>query len=335
MRRWRPAPSAGSLVGILAWLLCLGGLVWVVVRAIPGAAEQTMPLVIFWLAAGLLAVFIVILTIFLWGYLTLSYDLDDTGAGALVLRWAWRTTRIPLDEIEYFGPARQILAPSKPGGFWPWPGYYLNTVRDPDLGDIRLLATQPLRRLLLICSARGSFAISPDRPSRLLEQYHALREARRAADLGLLTTAPPLSAPPVTDLEEDEEAAFPILAASSQRAFRERTDGQVLVLFADRPAVVLMLAGGALVAAMLWFILLRYDAVPQTLPLHYNATGQPDRIGTPREIFLLPLITALVAVANITLAWSVVRFDRFAARLLLSGTCLVQAVAWVALLKLF
>jgi hypothetical protein len=198
-----------------------------------------------------------------------------------------------------------------------------------------LLATQPLRRLLLICSAHGSFAISPDRPSRLLEQYHALREARRAADLGQLTTTPPLSVPPSTDLEEDEEAAFPTLAASGQRAFRERTDGQALVLFADRPAVVLLLAGGALIAAMLWFILLRYDAVPQTLPLHYNATGQPDRIGAPREIFLLPLITALVAVANLTLAWSVVRFDRFAARLLLSGTCLVQAVAWVALLKLF
>ena len=334
MRRWRPAPSAGSLVGILAWLLCLGSLVWLIVRAIPGAAGQTVPLVIFWTATGLLAVFAVTLTLFLWGYLTLSYGLDDAGAGALVLRWAWLTTRIPLDDIEYFGLARQILAPGKPGGFWPWPGYYLNTIRDPELGEIRLLATQPLRRQLLVCSARGSFAISPDRPSRLLEQYHELRETRRRSELGLLTTTPSLAAPPAADLEDDEEAAFPTLAASSQRAFRERTDGQALVLIADRPAVVLMLAGGALVAAMLWFILLRYDAVPQTLPLHYNATGQPDRIGTPREIFLLPLITALVAVANIALAWSVVRFDRFAARLLLSGTCLVQAVAWVALLKL-
>ena len=72
-----------------------------------------------------------------------------------------------------------------------------------------------------------------------------------------------------------------------------------------------------------------------TLPLHYNATGQPDRIGTPREIFLFPLITALVAVANLALAWSVIRFDRFAARLLLGGTCMVQAVAWVALLEIF
>jgi uncharacterized membrane protein len=90
-----------------------------------------------------------------------------------------------------------------------------------------------------------------------------------------------------------------------------------------------------MIAAMLWFILLRYESVPQTLPLHYNTLGQPDRIGSPREIFLLPLIAGVVAAANIALAWSVVRFDRFAARLLLSGTCLVQVVTWVALLKLF
>jgi hypothetical protein len=136
-----------------------------------------------------------------------------------------------------------------------------------------------------------------------------------------------------TAFEEEEELAPPARAGGRVPARRAAVQG--LSLLDDRLSINLLLVGGALVAAMLWFILLRYNSVPQTLPLHYNATGQPDRIGTPREIFVLPLITALVAVANIALAWSVIRFDRFAARLLLSSTCLVQAVAWVALLKLF
>lgn len=334
MRRWRPAPSAGSLVGILAILLCAGGGAWLIARAIPEGGGNTALAVALWGVVAALALATVALAILLWGYLTLSYGLDGA-SGALVLRWAWVTTRIPLDEIEYLGPARQILAGVGGQRLWPWPGYYLNTLRDDALGAIRVLATLPPRRQLLVCTARGSFGISPDRPAQLMARYQELREARSRGDLGLVTAAPPVIAPPALEPEDEEEAAFPALVASGQRAFRERTDGQALALFVDRPAVGLILAGGALVAAMLWFVLLRYDAVPQTLPLHYNATGQPDRIGSPREIFILPLIAALVAVANIALAWSVVRFDRFAARMLLGGTCLVGAVAWVALLKLF
>lgn len=332
MQRWRAAPSAGSLVGILALLLCVAATAGVVMRRIPAAGDRWLALLGWWLLVAGLGIVIVVLAILLWGYFTLSYALDEAGddGGALIVRWAWQATRIPLAEIEYFGPARQLLAATV-GPPWPWPGYYLRTVYDESLGPVQLLATQPLRRQLLVCSARGSFGISPDRPARLLERYHVARGATTSSLAALLADLP---AGVVADLEDEEERAYPALAGNGQRAFRERTTGDALALLRDRPAVSLVLLGGALIAAMLWFILLRYDTVPQALPLHYSATGQPDRIGTPREIFLLPLITALVAVANITLAWSVIRFDRFAARLLLSGTCLVQLVAWGALLKL-
>lgn len=332
MRRWRPAPSAGSLVGILALLLCLGGIALLVVRAIPLAGEDAFLRLALWGAVAALALLAVVLVVLLWGYLTLSYTLEVAGGGALTLRWAWRTVRIPLHEIEYIGPARQIVGPAAARRLWPWPGYYLSDLRDDALGRIQLLATLPPQRQLLVCSARGSFGISPDRPVQLLDRYQQLREEGQRADPRF---APPLPVPRVaeTAFEEEEELAPP--ARAGGRAPARRAAVQGLSLLDDRLSINLLLVGGALVAAMLWFILLRYNSVPQTLPLHYNATGQPDRIGTPREIFVLPLITALVAVANIALAWSVIRFDRFAARLLLSSTCLVQAVAWVALLKLF
>ncbi len=340
VQRWRPSPSAGSLVGILALILCASGIAGLTLRAIPQAGGATALVATLWTLVALLGLLALGLTILLWGYFTLSYTLDEAAGGALIIRWAWRRIRLPLAEIEYLGPARQLLDTTSVRRLWPWPGYYLNAISDAALGRIRLFATLPPRRQILVCSARGSFGLSPDRPAAFAAHFTALNEAiERGAPppQGPLTALPRNLAPlpAVSALEEEEEESYGSVAVDGPRAFRERAANRPLSLLADRPAVSLILLGGTLVAAMLWFILLRFDAVPQTLPLHYNATGQPDRIGTPREIFLFPLITALVAVANLALAWSVVRFDRFAARLLLGGTCLVQAVAWVALLKLF
>lgn len=330
MQRWRTTPSAGSLVGILALLLCVGGIIGLIVGTLLGTASS--PTLVLWALVTLLAAIAVGLVVLLWGYFTLSYRLDEGAGGTLMIRWAWRTVRIPFAEIEYLGPARQMLGHTVIGRLWPWPGYYLNTLHDTALGRIRLFATQPPQRQVLVCTARGSFGISPDHPAAFAARFTALNEAIERG--GPLPTMTPPS-PVLIEIEEEEEEAYPSIVATGQRAFQERTSGQALSLFADRPSVGLILLGGALVATMLWFILIRFDAVPQTLPLHYNLNGRPDRIGTPREIFYFPLIAALITVANLALAWSVIRFDRFAARLLLGGTCLAQLVAWVALLKIF
>ena len=337
MRRWRPAPSAGGLVGLLAFLLSLAGMAGLILRVIPGTSGAAQ--VAAWALVALLAVPAAGSAALLWGYYRLSYAFEDGPEAALVLRWAWVTIRIPLEEIEYLGPARQLLRPpaaAERRWLWPWPGYYLASIDDEALGRVQLLATVPPRRQLLVCSARGSFGISPDRPAQLMDHYARWREAARSVPFALppLVPVPAQPAPPV---DEDEGGEAPGSGAVPHPGSGWAVDGAPALagLLRDRAAVGLLLLGGGLIAAMLWFILLRYEAVPSALPLHYSATGVPDRIGTPREIFILPLITALVAAANIALAWSVARFDRFAARLLLSATCLVQLVAWVALLKLF
>ncbi len=338
MERWRPAPSSGNLVGSLGILLTVGAIVGLGFRAIPEAAATPQLQIALWVIVGLLSVLLIALIIGLWGYYSLSYRFEETAGGAVIIRWAWRTVRIPFAEIEYLGPAQPILAATPVRRLWPWPGYYLNTITDPALGKIRLFATLPIQRQVLLCSAAGSFALSPDRPAAFVAQFTSLNTALEAGGplpSSALNSALRFPTSQPTLLDEDEEDGYPTIAAHGQRAFRERTANRRFALFSDRPAVSLLLLAGALLAAMVWFILLRFNAVPQTLPLHYNVTGQPDRIGTPREIFLFPLIAALVAVANLALAWSVVRFDRFAARLLLGGTCLVQTVAWVALLKIF
>ena len=195
MRRWRPAPSGGSLVGILALLLCASALAGILYRAIPDARGNTPASIIFWGLAAFLIAAIVALGVLVWGYLTLSYTLEEQGDGALELRWAWRRIVIPLDEIEYLGAARQLLTEGASPRLWPWPGYYLSSIRDEALGQIALFATLPPRRQLLVCSARGSFGFSPDRPADFLAQFGcAIRRMGRRHRCRARASRPP---PPI------------------------------------------------------------------------------------------------------------------------------------------
>src|SRR5919202_1735679 len=204
MQRWRPAPSAGGLVGLLAFLLSVAGIAGVVLRVIPGTSGGAQ--VASWALVALLAVAAVGSAALLWGYYRLGYAIEDGPEAALVLRWAWMSIRIPLDEIEYLGPARQLLRLPGPGErrwLWPWPGYYLAAIHDEALGRVQLLATVPPRRQLLVCSARGSFGISPDRPAQLMDRYERWREAARSAPFALPPLLP-VPAPPAAPVEEDE-----------------------------------------------------------------------------------------------------------------------------------
>ena len=54
MQRWRPAPSAGGLVGLLASLLSLAAMAGLVLRVIPGTSGAA--LVASWALVDLMAV---------------------------------------------------------------------------------------------------------------------------------------------------------------------------------------------------------------------------------------------------------------------------------------
>lgn len=325
-RSWRGAPSPGSLVGLLLLFTVSSGAGTLWWRVLPGLNGRGT-LLAGWLAFLLLLVFAIVVTILEWGLLTLRYTIvDRAGDPAIVIGWLRSRVQIPLREIEYFGLARHVVRPVSTPWPLPWPGYYLTGLTDESLGHVRTFATLPLRRQLVICSSRGTYGISPDRPADLMAAIAAARRAETRRDDNVVATA---------ELSRRRVTRRPLELAGSGEVELDDDEASAPSLLHDRLVVGLMLAGGALGTLMLWFIVIRFDSVPRALPLHYSATGQPDRIGTPREVFLLPLITALAAVGNVALASSVIRYDRFAARLLVGGTCLVQLVAWVALLRLF
>ena len=78
----------------------------------------------------------------------------------------------------------------------------------------------------------------------------------------------------------------------------------------------------------------RLDVLPDRIPLHWDADNQPDRYGTERTLWLLPLSALLLAVVSIVAAsWAVAR-DRVTTLTLLWSALLVQVALAVAVLRL-
>lgn len=350
--RWQASASPGGLIGILATVLSVllaGGCVAV----LAGKASLPLPDPVVWAATFLFLALAGGFGFLVYGYLSIRYEL---GEQSLVVCWANRRRVIPLDQVTFIGPAIDKLE-ERPGRWQPfWPGYYVGTVRHEQAGAVWVVATLPLRRQLLISTGAQTVAISPERPVLFVEEYGRLRRNRDSQRSGVFTTVEPgQGAQRLADA--GWTMSFPVVGApaaqpASTRGVRSaqttpstprqaalevgRAGNPALrpVLLNDATALALLAVAVVLNVLMVTVILVRYESIPPSIALHWNVNGMPDRIGSPREIWILPVITGLVTLANFGLAWSIVTFDRFAARFLLGAACLVQVVAWVALLTL-
>jgi len=86
--------------------------------------------------------------------------------------------------------------------------------------------------------------------------------------------------------------------------------------------------------ALVVYLVLRFDALPDPLPLHFDASGLADRIEAKSGIFGLPLIGFIVLVLNSILGIPVQRRERAAAILLITGALLVQILLWFAVSRI-
>ena len=83
---------------------------------------------------------------------------------------------------------------------------------------------------------------------------------------------------------------------------------------------------------MIAFLYSQYEGISAVVPLHWDAHGDVDAVGTRRDLWRLPLIAVLVLVLNTTLATVVLLVDRFLARFLVAVTPVVQIIAFIALI---
>jgi uncharacterized membrane protein len=98
----------------------------------------------------------------------------------------------------------------------------------------------------------------------------------------------------------------------------------------DRLVQVLLVLGLLLNLALFAHVGWRFRALPESLPLHFDILGQPDRFGVRSEIFKLPAIGLLLLVLNSLLGLAVQRWEKLGAYLLLGAATVVQMLFWLA-----
>jgi hypothetical protein len=319
--RARAAPSAGGLIG-LALVVVFAATTVLALLGLLGVTPSTISQQVLWLVFLISGAATVLLVYLVIGYFSIGYDV--TGE-TVRIRWGGRVDEVRIDRLTYAGPAAAVLGSSIPNWQPFWPGYYVGRLRTP-LGPVRVVATQPVSRQLLLSTDAGHWAISPAQPVAFLDQL-ALARRRHDSDIGSVAIAgrDDLAAAGWT-------AAFPTLSEARQVARGRGLGALVPRLGRDPLSLVLLGLALLLLASQFVFLLVQSSRLPEMLVLHWNAAGLPDRIGTRREVWILPIVATIVVFANVALAVLAASLERFAAWLLLGGTIIVLILVWIALL---
>lgn len=205
----------------------------------------------------LLMLALVLLPLAVWtvyrGYALLraAYFLERNG---LRIRWGLRLEDIPLNEIDWVRPAGEVRLP-----FAAVPGAILGSRVQSGLGEVEFLASDA-RRLLLVGTVRGVFAISPSDPRAFLRAF------QRVMEMGSLGILAPFSARPAMFLR---------------------------TVWRDRAARGLMLTG---LGITLVLFMLASLAIPNmsSVSLGFDRHGVPHEPIPAVQLLLLPVLAALI-----------------------------------------
>lgn len=229
-----------------------------------------------------------------WGCFSLQYQVTRDG---VIIVWGPLRQPVPMGQIERIVRG----GPSQMRRWWPWPGPYAAAPGQSPLGRLLSYATRPVAEQLLLVTPDRVYGISPAEPERFLE---ALQERHRLGPARTLTAEP----------------VWP-------RLWRWR-------FWQDRLGQGLLLVGLLFSLALFGLLSFRFPALPEQIPLHFNAAGQADRLGPRQGLFLLPFIGLLAWGVNALWGGVVYRHQRLAAYLLWGGAVAVQVIAGLALWSL-
>ncbi len=126
---------------------------------------------------------------------------------------------------------------------------------------------------------------------------------------------------------EPPEVLTPEVGAG-QIAGAER--GAVTLLWRDRTLQVSLILALLVNVALLVYLVVRFEALPDPLPLHFDRAGLPDRIEAKTGLFGLPVIGLFVLALNVVIGMLVHRRERAASMLLAASALVVQILMWLA-----
>jgi hypothetical protein len=242
----------------------------------------------------------------LWGlsYRRLAYALAES---ALRIDWLGRTLVVPYTAIQgiYTG---QRLAGHAVASRIRWPGINVGSVRVRGLGPLRFFATSTDQsQLTFITVEHGGLIVSAQDPPEFQTALIAHVEHYEA------TAA------------TDDEPTFWLE--------REPTDAPWTAIADHWLPWCVGLATLALLL-VLAVLCLRYDALPDQLPVRFEAGGQTSQIAPKSDLLHLPLLGLLCVVVNWGLGVWVHPRERVLGRLLWLGAIVVQIVLLIGVLRL-
>ena len=229
----------------------------------------------------------------LYGLARSGYSLDRN---ALIIHWGPTEQTIPTGQIERVLMGDEVEGHIQfYGGMWP--GHCVGYGEVSGAGPALFYATVPPRRQIYVVTPGLTYGISPADRDGFLEALH------KRLQMG--TTQ--------------------VVEQSSRRpGFLDWP------IWQNRAGMALLAVGLLAVLALIGLLCFQFPALPRRVPLHFDAAGNPDRLGLRGQIFILPLIGLLVLLLNGALGWLAYRRERVAAYLLWGGAVLVQVLVWTA-----
>lgn len=296
MEEWETKVGLGMAIGIVLMLFILV----VDVGLIWLASQQPVPSIGTFAVGLALAASIGLLTLigyWLYGLVDLGYFLDRN---ALIVHWGAMEQIIPMGQVERVVTGDQVEGRvAATGGLWP--GHYVGYGVVPKLGQSLFYATARPHGQIFIVTQGVTYGISPAEP----ESFQ--RSLRRRLEMG------------PTQVVEQSSRRPSILEWPIWR---------------DRRGVILIGLGLVALLVLTAFVFLAFPALPNSVPLHFAASGQPDRFAPRRYVFAIPVIGLLVLLANTLIGWALSRRERLASHLAWGGSLLVQVLIWVPTMRI-
>jgi hypothetical protein len=231
----------------------------------------------------------------LYALLLSDYSLGREG---LRLRWGLRQIDLPHDQIVDVALAEELhTAPASPR--WQWPGSIMGITKDDEMGTVEYMASEKEGHVLL-GTRKGVFVISPENPADFLAVYH--REAERGSIV-----------------EMQARSVVPSFI------FNEA--------WADITVRRLLIAGASLAAALLLLVGILAPSL-DNVSLGFAPTGGPLEEVPGAQLFLLPAINLVFALASFLLGLILYRESENAliAKLVWGSTLFVGLLFLVAIL---
>lgn len=296
-RRSRGGDLAAPVAGLLLFLA--------LAAAVLGATREAGPAMLaLCCLAAILGAAGAVLALWAYGYRRLAYAMTEA---SLRVEWLGHTLVLPYAAIQgiYTG---QRLAGHATASMPRWPGINVGPSRVRGLGPLRFFATSTDQsQLTLITLEHGGVIVSAQDPTEF--QTALIDHVERYEALGV-------GPQPATTWLEREPSTAPWTAV------------------ADRwlPACVGLGTLGLLV--VLATICLRFESLPDQLPLHFDTLGQTSQIAPKSDLLRLPLLGLVCLVVNWGLGVVVHPRERVLARLLWLGAIVVQVVLLIGVLRL-